>query len=86
MSQPSNPSYQEISKPTSVTLAHQPTPKPLELIEGENSLYPTAVGLAEPEDDEEDEENEGRAMKHYEIDYAKVMIKQNESVSELNLD
>ena len=25
-------------------------------------------------------------MKHYEIDYAKVMIKQNESVSELNLD
>ena len=86
MSQPSNPSYQEISKPTSVTLAHQPTPKPLELIEGENSLYPTAVGLAEQEDDEEDEENEGRAMKHYEIDYAKVMIKQNESVSELNLD
>ena len=58
----------------------------MEVIQGEDSLYPTAVGLAEPEDDEEDEDNAGKAMKHYEIDYAKVMIKQNESVSELNLD
>ena len=57
----------------------------MEIIEGEDSLYPTAVGLAEPEE-EEDEDNEGRAMRHYEIDYAKVMIMQNQSVSEFNLD
>ena len=59
----------------------------MEVIEGEDSLYPTAVGLAEPDSAEEDEqENSGAAaMRHYEIDYAKVKISQNESVSDFNL-
>ena len=61
----------------------------MEVIEGEDSLYPTAIGLAEPEDDDEDDEenNTGAAaMRHYEIDYAKVQIRQNTCVSDFNLD
>lgn len=48
------------------------------MIEGEDNLYPTALGLADPEDDESEDPEADRAeavafaMKHYEIDYAKV--------------
>ena len=58
------------------------------MIEGEDNLYPTALGLADPEDDESEDPEADRveavasAMKHYEIDYAKVLINQNESVSD----
>ena len=80
-SQPSNPSYQEVKSPTNVTLAQQIKPVNLDVVEGEDSLYPTAVGLAQPEtekytefDATQQEEEKSAAMKHYEIDYAKVTI------------
>ena len=57
-------------------------------------MYPTAVGIEDDGDyGTEGEDEEGKqpsevqnAVKHYQRDYARVDLHQNESVSELNLE